>query len=77
MKRPIRTLLAITLTFGAVAASHAPAQVGQPAPQQQLRIPKPVGQPKATPIMTILTAILVGGVVVIATLLPSKRGHQD
>jgi hypothetical protein len=66
-----------TVLLGAslpVADAHAQATPSAPA---QLRLPKPVGEPKATPITSILTAIVVGGIVVVATLLPSKRGHQD
>ncbi|KAA0214003.1 MAG: hypothetical protein EDM82_11335 [Cyanobacteria bacterium CYA] len=57
----------------------SPAASAQPERQQPagLTIPKPKGDPKATPYTSMLTALLVSAAVVIVTLLPSKRGHQD
>lgn len=75
-----RTVLAaVVALFAASAASPAWAQRGGATSNDPttLRIPKPTGEPKATPITSIMTAMLLGGGLVVLTLLPSKRGHQD
>lgn len=63
------------LTLGAVPQARAQPSGEEPAPR--VAIPKPRGEPKATPIMSILTAVVLAAGIVSITLLPSKRGHQD
>lgn len=77
MKLRVRWLCLVLVSALVVGAAGVNASA-QSAPQAEpLRLPKPQGEPEATPIMSILTAIVVGGIVIVATLLPSKRGHQD
>lgn len=78
----LRTPYLRLLVCGVVAATVlglSPAAAAQPGREQPtgLTIPKPKGEPKATPYTSMLTAMLVSAAVVIVTLLPSKRGHQD
>ncbi|GAB4387078.1 MAG: hypothetical protein Kow0022_18150 [Phycisphaerales bacterium] len=71
-------LVCLALAGATVALSpQAVAQSGNNAGSQALTIPKPRGNPKATPYTSILTALVIGGLIVVVTLMPSKRGHQD
>ncbi len=77
-----RTSYLRLLVCGVVAGTVlglSPAASAQPEREQPqgLTIPKPKGDPKSTPYTSMLTALLVSAAVVIVTLLPSKRGHQD
>lgn len=78
LRTPFLRLLVCGVLAGTVLGI-APAAVAQPerAQPQGLTIPKPKGEPKATPYTSMLTAMLLSAAVVIVTLLPSKRGHQD
>lgn len=78
----LRTPYLRVLVCGIVAGTVlglSPAAWAQPGREQapSLTIPKPRGDPKSTPYTSMLTALLVSAAVVIVTLLPSKRGHQD
>ncbi len=74
-------LTAAVVLFAASASTPAFAQRSSPSSSQNtqnvVRVPKPTGEPKATPITSIMTAMLLAGGLVVLTLLPSKRGHQD
>ncbi|MCL4222023.1 MAG: hypothetical protein KJZ65_11720 [Phycisphaerales bacterium] len=78
LRTPSLRLLVRGVVAGTVLGL-SPGAVAQPdrAQPQGLTIPKPKGEPKATPYTSMLTALLVSAAVVIVTLLPSKRGHQD
>lgn len=76
---PIRRVL-VCLALAGVTLALSPQAIAQPgrgAPPQGVTIPKPKGDPKATPYTSILTALVISGLIVVVTLLPSKRGHQD
>lgn len=77
-KRPAnRAALAAALavcTLAAVPAAHAQSGASAPA---RVTIPKPKGDLKGTPITSILTAVVLSAGIIMITLLPSKRGHQD
>lgn len=78
MNKSFRRVLMCLIVAGATLAV-APEASAQSRPNQAptLTIPKPKGEPKATPYTSILTAIIIGGVVLGVALMPSKRGHQD
>lgn len=79
MNTSFRRVLICLIVAGAtlVAPPGASAQSSRPNQAPTLTIPKPKGEPKATPYTSILTAIIIGGVVLGIALMPSKRGHQD
>ena len=63
-----------------VAVSAIGAFVGPVSAQndaETLRPPQPTQEPKAPAVLTLFTVILLTAGVVGATLMPSKRGHQD
>lgn len=71
-----RAALAAALAVCTLAAA-TPAQTGTNAPETRITVPKPKGDLKGTPITSILTALILSAGIVVITLLPSKRGHQD
>lgn len=79
MNKSFRCMLMCLTVAGAtlVVAPEASAQSTRPNQARTLTIPKPKGEPKATPYTSILTAIIIGGAVLGIALMPSKRGHQD
>jgi len=58
-------------------AGVSTAQTGIAPPETRITVPKPKGDLKGTPITSILTALILSAGIVMITLLPSKRGHQD
>ncbi len=70
--------LAASATLLALAASPASAQRGREAEGPvELNPPQPSRDPSAPIILTLGSLIILGGAVVGAGLMPSKRGHQD
>jgi hypothetical protein len=66
------------VAVGAVSAIGA--LVGPVSAQdanEPLRPPQPTQEPKAPAILTLFTVLVLTAGVVGATLMPSKRGHQD
>ncbi|RMH14230.1 MAG: hypothetical protein D6695_01820 [Planctomycetota bacterium] len=76
-RRVVSCLAALVMSTALLSEANAQSsrRSGQSGPG--LTIPKPRGEPKPTTYTSILTALVIGGVVVVVTLLPSKRGHQD
>ena len=65
------------MLFALGATPIAQAQSTRPGARPRVTVPKPRDEPKATPVTSILTAVLLTAITVTVTLLPSKRGHQD
>ena len=71
--------LAAMAYLAAVLATAGPlsgAAIAQPAEQRPLP-PRLSDEVKGKPLMTILTALILTGMVLGAAGMPSKRGHQD
>lgn len=65
------------MLFALGATPTAQAQNSRQSQTTRVTVPKPKGEPKATPVTSILTAVLLTAITVTVSLLPSKRGHQD
>lgn len=70
MKRAVFVAVWVALAglAGPVAAQQIEARTRPPAPNQADTPPI---------LLTYLAAVVLGGAVVVASLIPSKRGHQD
>jgi hypothetical protein len=70
-------LSTLLILFALGTTPIAQAQPTSPGQANRVTVPKPRDEPKATPVTSILTAVLLTAITVTVTLLPSKRGHQD
>ncbi len=70
-------LVSAVMLFALGATSIAQAQSARSGQPARVSVPKPREEPKATPVTSILTAVLLTAITVSVSLLPSKRGHQD
>jgi hypothetical protein len=69
--------LAAALLLAGVAASPALAQ-NQPAKSTTLNPPTPRKSDSSPPVLwNYFVLIIIGGTLIVANLIPSKRGHQD
>lgn len=68
MSRRARILIAVGVT-GLVC--------GLAAAQSNVQPPAGSGDPEPPVLRSWLTVVLAGGAVVVASLIPAKRGHQD
>lgn len=68
----------VALAAGCVLGLAGPADAQQPKKGEEVRAPTPGKTDENAPgIMNLLLIAVLAGVVIVASCLPSKRGHQD